>query len=305
MDPEIEAQLDAELAGKVEQPDTPDQEALDAEMREHEADAKKRGWTPKEEFKGDPTKWVDAKTFNQRSERYKRNLENEVASLRKEIADFKGTAKAFAKFQQDQIDAKDAELQDARAALKQQQRQAIREGDDDLAENIDKRLEAIDDKRKELKDLKKQDQDATRESLHPEQVNQQAILQEWIDDDNEWFQNDPKLREHALLLGDLYRKKGDTTEGREFLDKVAARVRKDFPRSFRDKQSAAGSRVESERDNTASRTSGGMVSERDLPAEDLALMRQGIAEGWTTKEKFLKGYSESHAARQSGKASYR
>lgn len=305
--PRTQADIEAELASiesaQLQQlhSDGNDDDSEIALQREQEEIASRKGWTPKDKFKGPPEKWVDAKTFNERGDRFAKNLQREVETLKAELAQFKGTAKAFAKFQEDQLAAKDIELKEAKAALRQQQRQAIRDGDDTLADDIDDRIEKIDAKREEFKQLKKEPQQPVANTeVNPQD---QLVLQEWIEDGNDWFESNEKLRNYAIDLGKRMRANGDTDTGRRFLNKVRQQMEEDFPRQFQQqKQRPAANRVESS-DSGSGSVSGGSYSERDLPAEDLQLMRQFVAEGLTTKEKFLKSYFED--ARNGGKRTHR
>lgn len=45
-------------------------ETKQTEVADHETKAREMGWTPKEEFKGDPDKWVDAKDWVERAPLY-------------------------------------------------------------------------------------------------------------------------------------------------------------------------------------------------------------------------------------------
>jgi hypothetical protein len=85
---------DAE-AGQEEQQETP---------RDFEAEARERGWAPKDEFKGDPARWVDAETFIERTDtvmpllkadrdRYKRELADLKRSLKQATKHFEGAEK--------------------------------------------------------------------------------------------------------------------------------------------------------------------------------------------------------------------
>lgn len=44
------------------------QEVSEAADRDFDGEARQHGWTPQDDFKGDPTKWVDAKTFIERAD---------------------------------------------------------------------------------------------------------------------------------------------------------------------------------------------------------------------------------------------
>lgn len=62
--------------------ETPAAEAPDADQQAAEQEASATGWRPKAEFRGDPTKWVDAKEFIRRG---KDHLPIKVARLEKQL----------------------------------------------------------------------------------------------------------------------------------------------------------------------------------------------------------------------------
>jgi hypothetical protein len=258
-----------------------------AATRNAEEEAGRKGWVPKDKFKGDPSKWVDAKTFNARGERFAINLQREVETLKAKLESFEGTKAAFVKFHEEAMAKKDAEIKEAISALRVQRTQAIREGEDELAVQLEDRIELLRDQQKEVKALP-----ATSEAKAAPNL-EDPLLVEWIEDGNQWFQDEPKLRDYALAVGEDLLKKGETLRGRKFLDKVTAIMAEEFPRKFRQQQPATSraSAVEGGSSGRSANTGGaGGRTERDLPAEDRALMRQFIAEGYTTKEKFLASY---------------
>lgn len=72
--------------------------------RDFEAEAKEHGWSPKEDFKGDPSRWVDAEAFMKRADemmpllkatnaRLKRDLESIRKDLKRATAHFEGAEK--------------------------------------------------------------------------------------------------------------------------------------------------------------------------------------------------------------------
>ncbi len=72
--------------------------------RDFEAEAKEHGWSPKEDFKGDPNRWVDAETFMKRADemmpllkaqnqKLKRDLDAIRKDLRRATTHFEGAEK--------------------------------------------------------------------------------------------------------------------------------------------------------------------------------------------------------------------
>ncbi len=280
-----QADIDAEIAGiDTALADKLAGDGSSGSETEAEAKAGARGWVPKDKYKGDPAKWKDAATFLQAGERFSGNLQREVNDLRAKLADFEGTKAQFIKFHEETVARKNDELKEAISALRVQRSQAIGDGEHQLAVEIEDRIDLLKGQQQEVKALPVA-RPAVDENNNIDPNN--PVLNEWIDDGNDWFRDDAKLRAFAVQLGSDMRKSGETAQGRKFLDKVTAQMAEEFPRKFAKSQTTRQNGVES--GNAASSSSSGH-SVRDLPAEDLALMKDFIKKGWTTQEKFLANY---------------
>lgn len=295
---ELDTNLNADDTDTGDDEDARLQAAEDERLR-FETEAGRKGWVPREKFKGPADKWVDAKTFVERGERFNANLQREVQELRDQLTKFKGTQAAFVKFHEETIAKKDAEIAEAIKGLRIQRSQAMREGEDETVVEIEDRIELLQDQRK---DLKTEAAEATknREEEAGEQEGKivNPVLDEWIEDGNKWFQDDPKMRSYAIAMGDSMIENGETLRGRKFLDLVAAKMREEFPRKFREFDSGEGKGGTQSRQagsvegapNAGGARRGAGKTENDLPEEDRRLMKEFIASGLTTKEKFLKNY---------------
>lgn len=292
---EIEAEL-ATISDPIDPPDdapaeptpAPDAAAVAATLAAETA-ATQKGWVPKDQYKGDPAKWVDAKTFIERGERFNKNLQKEVEALKKQIAEFEGTKKAFAKFHEETVAKKDAEIKSAIAALRVQRSEAQADGDHEGAVAIEDRIDLLKEEQASLKQAAK-DAPAAAPPASNGPNPTDPVLMEWIEDGNKWFNEDTQLRDYSVAIGENLIKSGTTLRGRKFLDEVRRIVEENFPRRF--KAPAAAPRASGAEGASSTRTSSnsGGRTEADLPPEDRALMKQFIKEGWTTKEKFLSGY---------------
>lgn len=264
----------------------------DPRVAASESEAGRKGWVPKHLYKGDPKKWVDAGTFLDRGERFNKNLQREVESLKSELASFKGTAAKFQKFHEETVERKNGEIKEAISALRVQRAQALSDGDAQLSVELEDRIDLLKDQQKEVKEIE-------TAAPPPPDPKDNVVLQEWIEDGNPWFQDEPKMRDYALELGTQMRKAGDTRQGRVFLDSVTEQMQKDFPRYFRQKTGRQGASAVDNGDAGGGAGSARSHSARDLPSEDRALMREFIKQGVTTEEKFLKSYF-SDAPRRHG-----
>ena len=295
--PRSAADIEAELA-TIRDPidldlppedDVPAPTPEDLSRLEAETAAGQKGWVPKDQYKGDPTKWVDAKTFIERGEKFNLNLQREVAALKAKLESFEGTRKAFTKFHEETIAKKDEELKAAIAQLRIQRSEAQADGDHAGAVAIEDRIDLLRDEQKAIKAVVVEPPPAAA----PGPNLGDPVLQEWIEDGNSWFESDPKLRDYAVALGEAMIKGGTPLRGRKFLDLVRTKMEEEFPRKFRAASPPAPrpSGAEGASSNRGSGpAAGGGKTEADLPPEDRALMRQFIKEGWTTKEKFLSSY---------------
>lgn len=247
-------------------------------------EARRKGWVPKEEYKGDPSKWVDATTFVERGERFVKNLQHEIADLRKQVSSFEDTKKSVKKFYEERIAQRDTELKEAITNLRMQHSQAIREGDDELAITAEDSLEKLKKQREELQEELKSQQ---KQDRNPGPTENDPVLLEWIEDGNQWFKDNPQLQSYAVKLGEQMIAGGETARGRIFLNKLSEAMKREFPRRFRQSQSPSSQAVEGNSPGTG-HASG--KSERDLPESDKKLMEQFVSEGWMTKEAFLQSY---------------
>jgi hypothetical protein len=81
-----------------------EEQTVETTERDFEAEAKEHGWSPKEDFKGDPSRWVDAEAFMKRADemmpllkaqnqKLKRDLESIRKDLKRATAHFEGAEK--------------------------------------------------------------------------------------------------------------------------------------------------------------------------------------------------------------------
>lgn len=269
--------------------------AAAADAKSLERQARAQGWRPEAEFKGEG-KWVDAATFVERGNKFKKNLEREVESLKAEVAEGKKTREAFAKFHKEAMERKEKELDTAIRKAKLDRSEAIRNGEDSTALELDDRIDVLKDEKAKLKEAPVA-QESAEATAAAKEASEQAALQEWVEDGNEWFRDNHKLRAYAMAIGQEMRAAGDKSKDRKFLDKIRAQMEDEMPEAF-GKGKAVGNPL---RNRAASGEvgSGGATtpqgrSERDLPADDRALMQKFVKDGLLTKEQFLKDYKWSN-----------
>lgn len=182
-----------------------------------EVEARASGWVPKEDFQGDPHKWVDAGEFVRRAPLFQKlDLQN------RELKELK---KALDGLKQHHTKVQETEYARALADLKAQKKDALIDGDPDKVIEIEDKLEAVKDaKRKfEVAQAQEAQRAADPEVLHPE-------FAAWVNR-NGWYKSSAPMKAFADALGIELRSKGMSPS--EVLRQVEAQVKEEFPNKFR------------------------------------------------------------------------
>lgn len=135
--------------------------------RDWDSEASSMGWSPQEKWRGDPEKWVDAKTFVERGENFlplikkaKTDLETQLGAERAKSEALRGEVGTLKKTVTDLIEFQAAEVKrqvEAKVAtLRAELRQARKEGDDpDRVADLEEALDTAKDELKEATTPKK------------------------------------------------------------------------------------------------------------------------------------------------------
>lgn len=178
-----------------------------------EAEASKMGWVPQERFRGDPERWVDAKTFVDKGREVLPIVKAELRKTREELADIKKAAAEWQRMSEADTERKvnewkakfDEAIRDKSAALTQ--------GDGDKFVEAEAR-------QKELEASRPQPKTEEQPKVDP-------AFAEWRSE-NEWYGTDRKKTLKANLLGaDLSADQPDGTpglRGRALYDAVVERL---------------------------------------------------------------------------------
>lgn len=164
------------------------QEKTEAEVKQNELEiaARKIGWTPKEEFKGNPDNWESAEDYIFRT----KSLLNEVSEQKKQAAEELKTLKK-------QISQITAEQQAQKIAkLKEEHRLLSEEGDYDAAEKV---LDEI----VKLKAGVIETEPQAKEQFNPEQNAPDPMVVNWEHTNKSWYGVDPRLTQSAIEYSDF------------------------------------------------------------------------------------------------------
>jgi hypothetical protein len=267
--------------------------------RNFEYEAGRRGWKPEADYKGPAGTWVDAKTFVERGDRFADKQAKEISKLRAQVDAFDGTRAQFLKFFKQEIDKRDREHAEALQSLRVQRSSAQADGDHERVVEIEDRITATEAQRQALK---KEGEELVKEKPAEEPPEGELkvpgkgsnpVLDDWVEEGNQWVYDDAVLADHFIQVGRILRKGGEQAIGRAFLEIAKKQVMEDFPRRFKTSSGPRNATSESGGQSNAGSSSKGSYNgktEHDLPKADLELMRQFVAEGLYTKETFLKSY---------------
>jgi hypothetical protein len=187
---------------------------------DYEKIARDDGWCPKEEWRGDPNRWFDAKTFVERGAtilpvvqaKYRKTLET-VGELQKTVEELKEGNRLFNEFHEKTISKERKEREAAIAALEAERAKAITDGDGQTFTIKDRQIREM------------QQSPPKEDALPP-------ATQAWLAD-NAWYQTDPVLKSMADGLADLVARENPGLKGRAFLDKLTERVQAEVPHKFK------------------------------------------------------------------------
>jgi len=251
-----------------EQPDLQQEEQVQEAPQEAQAPsiedvAKEQGWRPKEEYEGDPSKWVSAETFVAKGE-----LIEKIEALGKEL---KSQKKANQMLLEHHQKIKVSEFQRAVEFLKTEKKRAYEEGDVD-------RIMEIDDQIANVKETQKMQQNQAvieEPDPHPEFLT-------WTKE-NRWYEKDSELREEADILGTTYAKRNPNKTPLEVLEWTSKQIKKIYPDKFTNPNRNKPSAVEG-----GSTSSSKRIEDYPLTEEERRAMMTFVRTGIMTKDEYIK-----------------
>jgi hypothetical protein len=201
-----------------------------------ETKAKEMGWAPLDQWRGDPDKWVSAETFVDRGEtvmpilrKNNERLLGQIEALKGEVTQITGSLKeaqeSMAEFRKYHDEVSQRAYEKAVKDLKDQRREALKEGDGERVVVLEDALETL------AADAptglgKQPTTPAPSPSPAPAGAPADPVLRSWLDDNATWLK-DPEKQAYATGISQYLRA---TTKvvGREFLDLVTKEVEKKF-----------------------------------------------------------------------------
>ena len=198
--------------------ETPEVETTEVavEVSPVETQARDQGWVSKEEWVESgksADEWRPAKEFVDRGELYK-----SISSTKREL---KQTQAALTSLQKHHQFVFEKAYTQAKADLKLEKRQAIREGDLERLEEVEDRIEELDQTHAQEK--------AQLVQAVPTRTAWQADMESFVER-NPWYASDEEMKDEADAIGFIYVNKGGKPEG--LLKHVETQMKKKFPEKF-------------------------------------------------------------------------
>jgi len=186
------------------------EEQMENPINTIEDQAREMGWKPQEEYSGDPKKWVSAEIYVARAPLYE-----ELERRGRELKEIKNVVHNLASHNAN-IEKKAYE--NALKTLKAQHRQAVREQEFEIADQIEDRID-------ELKE------EQATQSFKPPQPNVNPVLEDWARK-NTWFNTDQEMTEYANFVGRRIMTSNVPMEPEVLLKQVTMEVKERFPEKF-------------------------------------------------------------------------
>jgi hypothetical protein len=206
---------------------------------DYEVQAKEDGWMPQAEWKGDPSRWVDAKTFVERGQAYlpivqakfRKSLEK-IDSLSAEVNELKEGNKQFLQFHEKTLAKEKQEHAKVIAELEAERKKAITDGDGEAFDKADKKLQEA------------------RTAPPPKSAGPSPEMQAWLIE-NPWYTTDKKLQKITDGLSDVLAEEQPTLKGRAFMDKLTELVKAEVPHKFQNPRREQSTTESNERKTTS------------------------------------------------------
>lgn len=255
-----------------------EQEHVEREEQAQPSEAEKRamrmGWRPKEEFKGDPGRWIDAEAFVARTEQELPIALGTIKNLERRLADTEEIIKQFAKY------AKSTEERAYNRALKdlqKQQREAVEVGDTAKFDAAQKEIDEV---------LQARDRQAAPTAQAPERSRD---FEDWAGR-NPWYGTDPdKTRIADDVSRAVVAAYPELVGKRGIFEKYDEALRLRFGDNPRRQEPPAVAPAAGG-GNSGGAATGGKHSYAALPAEAKAACDKFVKAGLLTREQYLKDY---------------
>ena len=235
-------------------------------VSEVEQKALAMGWRPKEEFDGSEEDFIDAKEFVRRKPLFEK-IDHQGRQL-------KEVTKALGALKEHYGKVQETEYNRALRDLKNQMKQANREGDFDRADVLEDQIQRVETEAAVLR----QERDSIQVSDSPKV---DPRFEAWVNQ-NPWYTSQRHMQAYADEVGNRLAAQG--VAPLDVLKEVEKAVRKEFPNKFVNPNKANAPAVEGGSRGTAVKASGESL---ELSDQERTIMNTLVRGGHITKEKYI------------------
>lgn len=240
---------------------------------EIEQQAIEQGWRPKDEYAGEPGKWVSADIFVARAP-----LFEHISSQKKELSELR---RALKEVVNTQGEIRKQEFANALAQLKTAKRDALVDNDADRVIDLDERIELVKDAQRQAAENTKNQIKEEAQEVHPE-------FAQW-NTQNSWYANDEAMRAWADAQGRVLARQGHTPS--QVLKEISKQVREEFPKRFTNQNRERPGAVESSTTKSAS----GKSDSYSMSDMERSIMKRVVATGVMTEKEYVSKLKESNS----------
>ncbi len=277
-----------------------------------EKEARGMGWSPKEEWKGNPEKWIDAETFvkrgheimpilrenNKRQQKEIETLRGELSGLKKLFTDSQDAIKALKEFNSTTTLTEAKRTKDE---IKEAIKKAKTDGDIDTEVQLTDQLSEVNTVIKAAEKEGKTEKVEKKPKDEPVDYTKDPVFIEW-QGRNDWYGTDKRRTRLANMIAEEMRMDSETKElvGKAFLDRLSEEV--EITIAERAGGGSKSSKVEGSRGGRGNGEDGGKGGKgyTSLPADAKAYCEKmtarlvGEGRAYKTVEDWRKAYTAKY-----------
>ena len=273
--------------------------------------AKRMGHVSKEEFRGDPSKWIDAETFVKRAEEQLplaqanlRKLDRQLAEQDQRIAEMTQSVKEITEFHKRAEERQRLVHEKELRELKVQMRQAVSDGDTERFDAVQQEIEDLQKvKPPEPSPAAPTGTDSQQQGRAPSNVDLSQRFGEWAAR-NPWYGPNQYMTEVANAASGIVmtRAKHENWDHERIFQEYDKEIRRQMPDKFENPKRKETSSVSHGSDSVPSggptHSVNGKKTFNHLPQEAKAQCLKWEKEGLLTKEQYLADYPWEQAERR-------
>lgn len=234
-----------------------------------EEKARIQGWVPKEQFRGNPETWIDAKTFVERGDNIIPILKERNEHLAREMKETKESVKELTQFY------KNAEERAYKRALQ------------DIEQKKIAAVESADVDGYRAAEAEKTELEKTKPGAVQSPVQERPEMAAFRTA-NTWYDSEPELTAEADALGIAYSRQGMPYD--KVLLKVQERIKILHPEKFSNARRDNASTVETVDSSTGLPKKAGAHTYENLPTDAKVQCDKWVAQGLLKKEDYVRDY---------------